>query len=99
MDGAKSGRCGQSLVPRSHQTKSAVYVGELVSHNDFDGGPSSSNLYDGLGDGHNVHSDVHIWMCIGCVGPITRNLWYVHMAQLCRPKLFLVVREVRNSSS
>ena len=43
-----------------HQTKSAFSVGELVSHNDFHGGPSPSNLHDGAGDGHNLHyDDVH----------------------------------------
>ena len=38
-----------------------VFLGELVSHSDFHGGPLPSNLYDGAGDGHNLHFDVHIW--------------------------------------
>ena len=45
----------------SHQTESAIVVGELVSHNDLHVGPSLSNLYDGIGDGHNLHSDIHVW--------------------------------------
>ena len=47
-------------MPWSHQTKSAISVGELVSHNDFHGGPSPSNMYDNAGDGHNLRSDVQV---------------------------------------
>ena len=70
-----------------HHTKlNSFFVGGLVSHNDFHGGGAPlSNLYDGAGDGHDLHCDVHIWMRIGRVGPVTINLWYVHMAQLCCP--------------
>jgi hypothetical protein len=64
-------------------TKSAYYVGELVSHSDFHDGPSLLNLYDGTGYGCNMHSNVYVWMCTGRMGPTTKNLWSVHMAELC----------------
>ena len=48
-------------MPWSHQTKSAFLVGELVSHTDFHGGPSPSNLSDSAIDGHNLHSNIHVW--------------------------------------
>jgi hypothetical protein len=81
-------------MPWSHQSESAFYVGELVSHNDFHDEPSPTNLYDGAQDGHDLYFDVHVWMPVGCVELTTKNLWFVHMAQLCYPQLFLAAREV-----
>ena len=51
------------LMSRSHQIESVFFfIDEFVSHNDFhDGSSSPSNLYDDVGDGHNLHSDVCVW--------------------------------------
>jgi hypothetical protein len=71
-----------------------VFWGDLVSHNDFHGGPSLSNLYDGARDGHNLHFDVHVWMHIKCMGFTTKNFWFVHMTQLCCPGVVINLWEV-----
>ena len=74
------------LVPWSRQIESVFYIGELVSHSDFHGGPLTSNLYDSVGDGHNLHYDVHVWTRVWCMGPTTKKVViFVYMAQLCCP--------------
>ena len=45
------------------------FVGGLVSHNDFHGGASSSNLRDG----HNLHSHIHVRTCVRYMGPNAIN--------------------------
>ena len=82
IDDANSDQCDQPLMPWSHQTVSAFHVGEIVSCIGFHDGPSPSNLYNNAEDGDNLHYDVHVWMRVKCVGPTTKNLWYVHTAQL-----------------
>ena len=75
-----------ALMPWSHQPKSEIYVGELVSHNDFHGGPSPSNLHDDTKDGHNLHNDVQAsdtW------DPRPKTCRVVHMVQLCCPRVIL----------
>ena len=60
-------------MPKSCKIESAFSIGELVSHNDFHGGTSLSDLYDGIGNGHSMHYDIHIRLRIGIVGPTTKT--------------------------
>ena len=77
--------CGALITPN---WKCSFFSGsELVSHNDFRGGPSLSNLCGDAGDGHNMHSDVHVQTLVAHVGPTTQNLCSVHMAPLCCPMI------------
>ena len=59
--------CDRGMKGQSHQTESAFYVGELVSHSDFHVGPSPSNLYNG------ISVDIHVWTRVGCVWPTAKN--------------------------
>lgn len=69
------------VMPWSHQTESTLSIGELVSHTDFHGGPSPSNLYDNVKNGHNMHSDIHVWE----VGQPGKQL-YITTSMLTKPR-------------
>ena len=74
---------GVGQCPNHTKWKVFFFIDELVSHTNIHGGSSPSNLYDNTGDGHSLHSDVHVWARARHTGPTIKNLCCVHMVQLC----------------